>query len=234
MSAALGAAPRPAPSSKPDVVSGPAPFLLPVEAAAYRTMPLEAQAGWPRTLSTHGDPLLCFPGSVGRVGEQERLETVFTIRMRFLARLHGADERVELVAIGGLIALKEEVKRLIAGEAMRAGELDRRLAHIRGMNHTVHAMRLDPLIVAIRCAPRIGDLRDLAGRGLHDDDRSVDIADVANRLVDQRRPHRAPRHRLLAKNEPRQVKVVDHHVAKQAAGALDIGDRGRPGVARGD
>jgi hypothetical protein len=68
-----------------------------------------------------------------------------------------------------------------------------------------------------------------AGRGLHDDDRSVDIADVANRLVDQRRPHRAHRHRL-AKNEPRQVKVVDHHVAKQPPGA-HIGDRGGPGRA---
>src|ERR1700733_5777006 len=214
MSAALGAAPRPAPSSKPGVVFGPAPCCLSVEAAAYRTMPLEAQAGWPRTLSTHGDPLLCFPGSVGRVGEQERLETVFAIRMRFLACLHGADERIELVAIGGLIALKEEVKRLIAGEAMRASKLDRRLAHIRGMNHAVHAMRFDPLIVAISCAPRIGDLRDLAGRGLHDDAGTVQIADVNNVLVDQPRPHPAHRHRLLAKNEPRQVKVVDHHAAK--------------------
>src|SRR4029077_5713630 len=175
MSAALGAALRPPPSSKPGGVSGPAPCCLPVGAAAYRTMPLEAQALWPRTLSTDGDALLCFPGSVGRVGEQERLETVFTIRMRFLACLHGADEHVELVAIGGLIALEEKVERLVARESVRTGKLDRRLAHVRGMNHAVHAMRFDPLIIAIRCAPRIGDLRNLAGRGLHDDDRGVDI-----------------------------------------------------------
>src|ERR1700722_4699673 len=154
--------------------------------AAYRAMPLEAQAECPLTLSPHSDPLLGFPGPIRRVGEQERLEAVFTIRMRFLACLHGADERVEFVAIGDLIALEEKVERLVAREPVRTGKLDRRLAHVRGMNHAVHAMRFDPLIIAIRCAPRIGDLRDLAGRGLHDDDRGIDIANVANRLVDQR------------------------------------------------
>src|SRR5271154_3681197 len=138
MSAALGATLRPAPSSKPGVVSGPAPCCLPVEAAAYRAMLLEAQAEWPCTLSTDSDPLLGFPGPVGRVSEQECLETVFAIRMRLLAGLHSADEGVELVAIGGLVALEEEVERLVAGETVRAGKLDRRLAHIRGMNHALH------------------------------------------------------------------------------------------------
>src|ERR1700733_11352802 len=44
MSKASEAALRPAPSSKPGVVSGPAPCHLPVGAAAYRAMPPEAQA----------------------------------------------------------------------------------------------------------------------------------------------------------------------------------------------
>ena len=33
--------------------------------------------------------------------------------------------------------------------------------------------------------------------------------------------------RLLAEEEARHVEVVDHHVAIEAAGALDIGDRRR-------
>src|SRR5271168_2596936 len=124
MSSALAAALRAAPSSKPGVVSGPAPCLLPVEAAAYRTMSLEAQAGWPRTLSTNGDPLVCFPGPVGRVGEQERLEAVVAVGVRLLACLHSANESIELVAIGRLIALEEKIERLVAGEPIRASELD--------------------------------------------------------------------------------------------------------------
>ena len=96
------------------------------------------------------------------------------------------------------------------------------------------AVRLDPLIVAIGRAARIGDLRDLARGGLHDDDRGVDVAGLPDRLVDQRRPHRADRDRLLAEQEPGHVEIVDHHVAEQAARARDIGDRRRPGIARGD
>src|ERR1700720_3875178 len=63
--------------------------------AAYRAMPLKAQARphWP---STDCDPFLGFPGPVGRVREQERLEAVFTVRMRLLACLHSANESIEL------------------------------------------------------------------------------------------------------------------------------------------
>src|ERR1700733_834803 len=127
MSAALAAALRPAPSSKPGVVSGLAPCCHPVGAAGYRAMRIEAQAEWPLTLSTDRDPLLGFPGPVGCVGKQKRLETIFTIRVRLLAGLHRADERIELDAIGRLIALEEKVERLVAGEAVRARKLDRRL-----------------------------------------------------------------------------------------------------------
>src|SRR5580658_8694593 len=192
---------RSASSSKPDVaVSGPAPCHLPLTPPPIGPCPYRAQAAEPRTLSTDSDPLLGFPGPVGRVCKQERLEAVFAIRMRLFSGLHRTDECVELVAIGGLVALKKEVERLVAGEAVRTGKLDRRLAHVRRMNHAVHTMRLDPLIIAIRRAPRIRDLRHLARRGLHDDNRGVDIADVPNRLVDQRGSHRAHRHRLLAQN----------------------------------
>src|SRR6478752_3749527 len=187
MSAVSRAALRSAPSSKPDVVvSGPAPFRLPVNAAAYRAMPLEAQATWPRRSSTGRHPLLGLPGPVRCVCKQERLEAVFAVGMGLLSGLHGADEGVELVAIGGLIALEKEVERLVAGEAVCAGELDCGLAHVGGMNHPVHAMRFDPLIIAVSRATRIRDLRDFARRGLHDDNRGVDVANVPDRLVDQR------------------------------------------------
>jgi hypothetical protein len=66
-------------------------------------------------LSTDRDPLPGFPGPIGRVGKQKRLQTVFTIRVRLLAGLHRADERIKLVAIGGLIALEEKLERLVAG-----------------------------------------------------------------------------------------------------------------------
>src|SRR5271170_6222584 len=105
MSAASRAALRPAPSSKPGVVSRPAPCLLPVDAAAYRAMPLEAQGREARTSSTDGDPLLGFPGPVRRVSEHERPEAVFAVRVGLASGIHRADEGVELVAIGDLIAL---------------------------------------------------------------------------------------------------------------------------------
>ena len=81
-------------------------------------MPLEAQAAWPRTSSTDRDPLLGFPRPVRCVSEQQRLEAVFAIRMRLVSGFHSADESVELVAIGRLIALEEEVERLVAGESV--------------------------------------------------------------------------------------------------------------------
>src|ERR1700679_3918471 len=136
-------------------------------------MLLEAQAEWPRTLLTDRDPLLGFPRPVGRVSEQQRLEAVFTVGMGLLSGLHSADEGVEFIAIGGFIALKKKVERLVAGESVRPGKLHRRLAQIRGMNHALHAMRLDPLVIAIRRAPGIGNLSHLAGRGLHDDNRGI-------------------------------------------------------------
>src|ERR1700722_12456113 len=203
-------------------------------AAAYRAMPLEAQAAEPCTPSTDRDALLGLPGPIGRVGEQERLEAVVAVGMRLLSGLHSRDESVELVAIGGLIALQEKVERLVAGEAVGASEFDRRLTDVCGMNHALHAMPLRPLIVAISGAPRIRDLRHFARRGLHDDNRGVDVADVPDRLVDKRRSHRADRHRLLAKDKARKIEVMDHHVAEQAAGPGDVGDRGRPGIARSD
>ena len=44
-------------------------------------MPFEAQAAWPRTSSTDRNALLGFPRPVSRVGEHERLETVFPVGM---------------------------------------------------------------------------------------------------------------------------------------------------------
>ena len=40
--------------------------------------------------------------------------------------------------------------------------------------------------------------------------------------------------RLLAEQEARHVEIVDHHVAKETAGALDIAHRRRGGIARQD
>src|SRR5579863_2616595 len=184
--------------------------------------------------SSNGNPLFCLPGPEGRVREYERFETVLAVRTRLVSRLDGANESVELVAIGGLIALEKEVERLVAGEAVRAGEFNRRLAHVRGDDHPLYAMRLEPLVIAIGRAPGVGDLHDLAGRRLHDDDGGVNVASLSDLPVDQRRTHGAHRNWLLAENESREVEVMDHHVSEEAARAGDIGKGRRRRIARGD
>src|SRR5690242_15191908 len=125
-------------------------------------MGLAAQATRARPALTDSDPLFGLPGPVGRIREHERLEAILAVRPRLVSGLHRADERVELVAIGALIALEEEVERLVAGEAVRAGPFDGGLAHIRRRQHAVRAMRLDPLVVAVSRTARIGDLRHFA------------------------------------------------------------------------
>ena len=70
--------------------------------------------------------------------------------------------------------------------------------------------------------------------GLQDDDGGVDVAGLADGGIDERRAEGGDGDRLLAEHEARHVEIVDHHVAEQAAGARDIGDRRRRGIARGD
>src|SRR5277367_7136779 len=195
------------------------------------SQPSPAKSG--RGGSADRDALFRFPGEVGRVGEPNGLETILAVGARLLALGCRRNEGREFVAIRGRIALEEEIERLVAREPLRARELDARLADIVGADHALRAMRLDALIVAIGGAARIRDLRDLARFGLHDDDGGVDVARLADRLVDQSRTHRADRDRLLAEQEARHVEIVDHHVAKQTARARYIGNWRRAGVPRG-
>ena len=61
----------------------------------------------------------------------------------------------------------------------------------------------------------------------------VDVAGVADGLVDEGRPGGADLDDGVADEEPGHVEVVDHHVPEQAAGALDVRHGRRRGIARG-
>ena len=93
-------------------------------------------------------------------------------------------------------------------------------------------MHLDALVVAIGGATRVGDDGLLAGRGFEDDADGVEIAGIADLLVDQHRGMGADGNRFLAEQEARHVEVVDGHVAKNAAGAGDVVERRRTRIAR--
>src|SRR5208283_233201 len=135
--------------------------------------------------SVGGDALFGLPGLIRRLGEETGLEAVLAVRTRLFTGLHSVHERIELVPVGGFIALEEEVQNLVADEAVGASDLDRRFPHVGRVNHAVGAMDLNALVVAIGRATRIGDLGDLARLRLHNDDRGVDIASLADRLVDE-------------------------------------------------
>lgn len=93
-------------------------------------------------------------------------------------------------------------------------------------------MHLDALVIAIGRAPRVRDLRDLARGRLHHHGGGVDIAGLADRLVDEGGTEREDLDRLLGQEEARHVEVVDHHVAEEPARAPDVVDRRRRGIAR--
>ena len=122
----------------------------------------------------------------------------------------------------------------IGGEAVARRLLDRRRELVVRAQQAAAAVDLDALVVAVGGAARVGDLRELAALGLQRDDGGVDVAGLADRRVDQARGHGGDFDRLLAQQEARHVEIVDHHVAEQAAGARDVGDRRRPRIARQD
>ena len=103
---------------------------------------------------------------------------------------------------------------------------------IAGAQHPLGAVNLDALVVAIGGAARIRDLGDPARSGLHDHRGGVDIAGLADRLVDEGGAEREDLDRLFGQEEARHVEIMDHHVAEEAARALDVIDRRRRGIAR--
>src|SRR5205807_8218297 len=105
---------------------------------------------------------------------------------------------------------------------------------VAGARHTLLAMRLDALVVAVAGAPAVRDLAERARRRLQRDDGAVDIAGGADLWVDEAACRREDLDRLLAEEPARHVEIVDHHVAENAARDLDIGEGRRAGIAAGD
>ncbi len=95
-------------------------------------------------------------------------------------------------------------------------------------------MHLDALVIAIGRAPRVRDLRDLARRSLEHHRGGVDITRRSDRGIDQARADRVDLDRLLAKQKPRHVEIVNHHVPVESAGTFDKACMGRLRVARDD
>ena len=154
--------------------------------------------------------------------------------LRRAALVDGGDERRHLGVVGGHVALDEEVHQRRALEALPVGHLDGRLVDVLCPHHALGAVDLDPLVVPVARAARVGDLGDLAGRGDERDRRRIDVGHPADRLVDEHRTDRGDRRRLLAEQEARHVEVVDRHVAEQPAGARHVLERRRARVARRD
>ena len=137
-------------------------------------------------------------------------------------------------AIGLGIALEEEGQRRIGGVAVAIGAGDGGGVTVAGGEQSLRAMHLDALVVAIGGAARIGDLGDPAGRGLEQHGGGIDVAGLADGRIDQIGADGMDLDRLLAEQEARHVEIVDHHVAIETAGALDIAHRRRAGIARQD
>jgi hypothetical protein len=75
------------------------------------------------------------------------------------------------------------------------------------------------------CAKRPGGGAQHADGGVH-------IISRADGRIDQRGGRGKDRDGLFAEQKPSHIKVMDHHVAEQPAGALDVFERRRGGVAR--
>jgi hypothetical protein len=65
-----------------------------------------------------------------RIGQHQGLEPVKPAWVRLLLLCHRVDERVELVAIGRVVALEEEVLHGVGCNAVLGGELDCGFEHV--------------------------------------------------------------------------------------------------------
>ena len=93
---------------------------------------------------------------------------------------------------------------------------------------------LDALVISIRGAAGIGDLRQRPTGGAQHDHGSVYVPRRADGGIDQHRGGGINLDRLLIQQVARHIEVVDHHVAEQPAGAGDVGERRRRRIAAGD
>jgi hypothetical protein len=141
---------------------------------------------------------------------------------------------VELGPVRLGVALEEEVERLVSRDPVAVERLDGRRPPVAGAQHAARAQDFDPLVVAVGGAPAVADLAQGAARRPEGGDRGVDIADLADRRVDQAARAREHFDRLLAKQPARHVEVVDHHVAKQASGYFEIRDGRQSRIAARD
>src|SRR5260370_1252727 len=69
------------------------------------------------------------------------------------------EECGELDAIGGRVALEEEVQRLVGADALGVGELDVGRRHVLDAQPALGAEQLDALVVAVAGAPAVVDVR---------------------------------------------------------------------------
>jgi len=121
-----------------------------------------------------------------------------------------------------------------AGKACGCRHFNHERALVLGCHSAQRTMHLDPLVIAISGAARVRDEGHLAGRRFQHDLNRIAIPRHANRGVHQNGGHGGHLGHLFAQQEPRHIKVVDRHIAKDAARTFDVIDRRGAGIARGD
>src|SRR5260370_35214488 len=134
---------------------------------------------------------------------------------------------IELAAVGLGIAFEKEMQWLVANYAIRPGKEDCALDHVLGPQGALRSEGLDALVIAINRTPAVRDLAQRTRWRAQCHDRRIDIARVADRRIDQHARRGKYLDRLLAREPPRPIEIVNHHVAEQAARAAHVFDRRR-------
>ena len=115
--------------------------------------------------------------------------------------------------------------------AVDAADLGRPV--IAGLQHALAAQHLEALVVAVRRTAAGVDLRE-APAARADGHRGASMSPAAPTAGSVRQlPVACTRHRVVVEDPAEDVEVVDQHVAEDAAGAPDVLDRRRAGVAAG-
>src|SRR5438128_6358662 len=104
-----------------------------------------------------------------RIGEELRLQPVLAAWRDRRALENGGHEGIDLTPVGFRIALEEERQSWLAKIPLRIGMGNRRGVLVAGRQQAGTAVDFDALVVAVRGAARIRDLRDLAGGRLEQD-----------------------------------------------------------------
>ena len=154
-----------------------------------------------------------------------------------LTGLQADKEMLDFQTVGGGITLQEEGLRLVCLHTVGVPLHDFGRRVVTALQQSQRTQHFKALVVAVGGAARGVDLAQAALDGLDGHCGAVKVAGLADGGVGQAGAGGAEPGGLVAiaaQNPAEHVKVVDQHVAEDAAGLLDVFHGWRAGVAAGD